>query len=172
MKSFLLILISLLMGIAAFGQNSLPDSIIKRNIDSIVHKPPLGSINDLENIFTPREKQELDSLIKVVEKESKTEIVVLSLDTLPVKGISFDSTALFIAKEWWIGRRYHDRGVLIAFSKHMRNIRIENSFAIIKIISDAETSEIINTIIIPQFKQGKYFQGIEQGIIAFRNRIK
>ena len=54
----------------------------------------------------------------------------------------------------------------------MRNIRIENSFAIIKIISDAETSEIINTIIIPQFKQGKYFQGIEQGIIAFRNRIK
>jgi|SRR6185312_1229388 len=169
MKKLFLIFSLFIIHFSLFAQ---ADSIAFKKIDSIVHKAPIAAINDFEGVFAPSEKQQLDSLVKSVEKELKTEVVVLTLDSLPVKEVDFDNTALLLANGWRIGATYEERGIVIVISKHLRRIRIQNSYGIEPVISDTQTKAVIDSTMIPEFKQGNYFVGMQNGIIALSNLIR
>lgn len=53
---------------------------------------------------------------------------------------------------------------LIAISKGYRRIRIENGNGTEKIITDKDTSEIIENYLIPEFRKGNYYDGTLKGL--------
>jgi uncharacterized protein len=54
--------------------------------------------------------------------------------------------------------------ILICISSQLRKIRIENAYGIEKRLTDGMTKKIIDETIIPNLKQGEYFQGALQGL--------
>jgi uncharacterized protein len=133
---------------------------------------PIGMVNDFENVFSLKQISEIDSLIKLVNKSKDVVIVVLSLDSSMANKNLFDSVALKTAKQWGIGDNNKNNGILIAFSKSLRRIRIQNGFGIEARLSDEETSTLINQVILPEFKVGNYSQGITKGIQEIERKLK
>lgn len=125
---------------------------------------PVSWTNDYENLYSENEQAKLDSIITEFEKETTIEIGIVTIDTIKTSKENFDNLSLHIAQTWGIGKKDKDNGILIAISKGHRRIRIQNGNGIEKIITDKETSEIIENYIIPAFKREEYYNGTFIGL--------
>lgn len=172
MKKSVLILFLLLLTFKCIGQTSEKEksnSVIEnltqyRQVfwDSLPQ--PVGWTNDYEGIFSVSEKEKLDNLIIDFEKETTIELAIVTIDTVKTSSEKFEALSLHIAKTWGIGKKGKDNGILIAFSKGYKKIRIQLGNGIEKNLSDQETKEIIEHDFIPEFKKGNYYQGMQNGI--------
>ena len=138
------------------------DTIRKPVLDSI--PKAIGWVNDFEGIFTQKQIAELKRIIIQFEKETTMEIVIVSIDQSMTNANQFDDYTELLASTWGVGKKDSDNGVLIAFSKELRKIRIQNGLGTEKLISDSETKTILDSFIIPKFKEGDYYQGTELGL--------
>jgi len=125
---------------------------------------PKGWVNDFEKIFTEEQEITLDSLIAEYEKSTSIEITVITIPTSATVKDRFDELTLHIAKNWGVGKKEKNNGILIGISKGYRTIRIQNGLGIEKLLSDKQTKQIIDQIIIPNFKADNIFNGVFEGI--------
>lgn len=164
----LLFLIAALAPVYIQAQSSEhPDSIVQnilRTFGSNIPQPR-GWVNDFENILTPAEEQALDSLITAYQKQTTVQIAIITIDTLMVTDNNFEPYTLDIANTWGVGDKEKDNGILIGFSSGHRRVRIQNGLGFEKLITNAETKVIVDTAMLPQFKQGNYYQGIRNGLL-------
>ena len=133
---------------------------------------PISWTNDYENLYSQEEQTKLDSIISKFEYETTVEIGIVTIDTLKTSSEDFEDLSLHIAQTWGIGKKEKDNGILIAISKGHRRIRIQNGNGIEKIITDEETSEIIQNYFIPEFKKGEYFNGTLKGLQELISLLK
>lgn len=132
---------------------------------------PMGWVNDFEDIFTAVEERSLDSLIKEYEKRTSIEIVVISIPDSLIGKEDFADLTLNIANNWGIGKKGKDNGILIALCKGRRLIRIQNGYGIEKRMTDLQTKEIIDQVIIPKLKEGYFYRGVFDGIEAIKKQL-
>lgn len=125
---------------------------------------PSGWVNDFDDVFTKEQELILDSLIDDYEKNTKTEISVVTIPTSATMKDLFDKLTLYMARKWAIGKRELNNGILIGISPGYHLIRIQNSRGIEKLITNDQTKEIIDQVFIPYFKTGDFFTGTFQGI--------
>jgi uncharacterized protein len=111
-------------------------------------------------------------LISAYEKATTVEIGVATVSSAMVKEVDFEYYTLVMMRTWGIGKKEKNNGILIAISPDLRKMRIQNGYGMEKFISDAETNEIIENAFIPKFKEGKYFEGTKEGIIAIMNKLE
>ena len=130
---------------------------------------PGGFINDYENLYTDREEATLDSLIKDFEKKTTIQIAVVTIDTILTSSDSLDALTLRLARHWRVGLKGKNNGVLIGISRAYRKMRIQNGYGIEKILTDAETKQIIDTVFIPSFRDAKYIEGTLNGLVELMN---
>lgn len=151
-----------------FQESSVPEHSSYRStvpISDIVFKftKPIGYVNDFENIFTSEQRIKLDKRIGVYELETTNEIVIVTIDSIePYENINDFATDL--SNEWGIGKTEKNNGLLILFSKSLREIRISTGLGTEKILTDEICKKVIDQTIIPEFKKGNYYNGIEKGL--------
>lgn len=129
-------------------------------------------VNDFEHVFTLPEIGELEALVQKIAQETALEIAVVTLDTTLTTNAGFDSTTLYIANKWGIGKKVNNNGILIGFSKSLQKIRIENGFGIEKKISKEQTGRIIDSVMTPYFSKNNSYEGIRRGILALYDKTK
>ena len=147
---------------------SNPSDSIEKRIN-LSHK---GYINDYNNLFTNLEVNILDSIIATFEKQTSNEIVIVTFDSATSNAENFNKFVDKLLNQWGVGKKVENNGILIGISKSLRKIRISNGYGIEKKITDGETKIIIDTLIIPEFKQGKYYEGTLLGLLAMMEKIK
>lgn len=122
-----------------------------------------GAVNDYEEVLTADEKSKLTAIISKLENKKYAQIVIITTDSFQ----PFDSIynyALMIGNCWGIGSKNNNKGIVIVFSKAKRKLWISNGYGIESLLSDEETKKIIDRVIIPRFKEEKYFEGLFNGI--------
>jgi len=132
---------------------------------------PTGYVNDYAGLFSDEQKDSLANIIREHEKQTTNEIAVVTFDTLMIPRDSFDSFTLHLANQWGVGKKDKNNGVLIAICLKMHTIRIQNGYGIEKKLSDSETKEIIDSIIIPEFKNANFYEGTKKGVLAIIKKI-
>src|SRR5574337_968365 len=65
---------------------------------------------------------------------------------------------------WGIGKKGKDEGVLLLVAPKERKIRIEVGYGLEGTIPDGLAGEIIRDTITPRFRQGRFGEGIEEGV--------
>ncbi len=127
---------------------------------------PIGFVNDFENIFTDKQEQVLDSLVKNFEKETTIQITIVTLDSSYTNKSEFDNYTFKLANNWGVGQKDKDNGILIGISSSMRKMRIKNGYGIEKLLTDEETKALIDSLFIPEFKKGiiRLIDQLEQNI--------
>lgn len=125
--------------------------------------PPLaGHVTDLTATLTPAQKESLEQTLAAFEARKGSQLAVLLLPTTAPEGI--DQYALRVAEQWKIGRAKVDDGAILVVAKNDRTLRLEVGYGLEGALSDIVSKRIISDTIVPRFKQGDYFGGIDAGV--------
>ncbi|MGJ3245294.1 MAG: TPM domain-containing protein [Elainellaceae cyanobacterium] len=124
-----------------------------------------GWVSDEADLLSDSTEAELNQRISDLEAGNGSEIAVVTVpDTSPSSTPKAFATALF--NHWGIGKADEDNGILFLISEGDRRVEIETGYGIEPILPDAQVGEILDTHILPQFKEGNFDQGTLAGTIA------
>jgi len=132
---------------------------------------PIGFVNDYENILSSHEEFKLERQLKVHEKQTTNQIVIVSTSTI-LKYKNMRDYSLALANHWGVGTKELDNGILIMISKSKREIQIQNGEGIVDKLTDYETKKIIDSLMIPAFKNINYYEGLHLGINAIIEEVE
>ena len=121
-------------------------------------------INDEAHIFSQNERDELLSLVQNFEQNSTTQIAIVTLNSL--KSRSIEELSLEIARGYKLGQKEDNNGVLLVVAPNEKKVRIEVGYGLEGVLTDAISSQIINSVMIPEFKNGKMSEGVKEGVLA------
>jgi uncharacterized protein len=72
--------------------------------------------------------------------------------------------ALRVGEQWKIGRKKVDDGAILVVAKNDRAVRIEVGYGLEGVLNDATASRIIREIIVPRFREGDFYGGINAAL--------
>lgn len=122
------------------------------------------SVYDYSNLLSASQKSTLeDKLIKYSDTTS-TQIVIAIINSTEGENINFLGAQW--GQEWGIGQAKEDNGVLILLAKNDRRIAINTGYGVEHLLTDAMSKRIIESDIIPYFKQEDYYGGLNRGTDA------
>ncbi|MCX6702561.1 MAG: TPM domain-containing protein [Candidatus Wolfebacteria bacterium] len=123
---------------------------------------PKGFVNDFAGIFNDSQKSGLETKLSDFQKSTGNEIAVAIVKNLG--GDTVENYAVELFKEWGIGQKGKDNGVLLLVATEDRKIRIEVGYGLEGSLTDAQSSWIIKNDITPAFKNSDYYAGINSAI--------
>lgn len=132
---------------------------------------PIGFVNDFEKILSSKEVAKLENFLINYEKQTSNEIVIITISETQ-NNTDFNTYALDLAKNWEVGKKGKDNGLVIVVSEKLRKIRICTGTGTEKILTDEICENILQENIIPNFKNGEIYNGIESGINALIEKWK
>ena len=110
-----------------------------------------------------KQLEKLTLKIREFEKNTTNQIVIVSIKSIG-KYKDFDKFALDLSNYNGIGLKEKNNGLSIIFSKNLKKIRISTGTGTEKILTDEICKKIIDQNIIPEFKNGDFYNGIEKGL--------
>lgn len=124
----------------------------------------IGFVNDFENIFTEEQETQLTRFLTYYQNTSYREIAVITLDSV-TKSMAFDQYAVKLSDHWKVGKQNDGNGLTIVLSKSLRKIRICTTDKTRDLyLSDEFCGKVLNEIMIPEFKNEKYYDGVLLGL--------
>jgi len=123
------------------------------------------SVYDYANILSASEKSQLEQKLIKYSDTTTTQIVVITIESL--KGEDVSQLATKWGHTWGIGgTKKDDNGVIILLAKNERKIAINPGYGLEDRLTAGIGGEIIRNIIIPEFKAGSYYNGLDKGTDA------
>lgn len=119
---------------------------------------PQGFVNDFAGLIPDDQETILERQLQDFEKKTTHEISVLTIQSLQGDSLEAYSTAL--AREWGIGKKDADNGVLFLVASEERKMRIEVGYGLEGALTDLETQYIQKDFAVPFFQKGEFAQGI------------
>lgn len=126
-------------------------------------------VNDFANILSNDEVVELENILANAENKNSSQIVLLTIPTL--EGESLEDYSFKVAEKNKIGQKELDNGVLLIVANAEKKIRIEVGYGLEHIITDMKAGFIIREIIVKYFKNGDYYNGMKNGLLAIAGLV-
>ena len=127
-------------------------------------------IVDLTNSLDSVQIADIESDLARLENEKGSQIFVLILPSTAPEDIA--QFGIRLAEEWQAGRKKIDDGVILIVAKDDRALRIEVGKGLEGAIPDAVSKRIIEEQILPQFRNGNFYDGIKLGVQSLIALIK
>jgi uncharacterized protein len=131
-----------------------------QNIPARPNPPRL--VNDLAGMLSPAEVQSLEQKLVELDDSTSNQIAVVTIANLNDYPVEDYANKLF--RQWGIGNAKNNNGVLLLVTKEDRKVRIEVGYGLEGAIPDAVASDIINRVLIPNFREGNYYAGINSAV--------
>ena len=152
-KLYLLFFIALFLSQLSFGQFIIPP------------KPKLQtSVYDYANLLSGTENQSLEKKLIQYSDSTSTQIVAITVETINGEDIGILTPRW--AQKWGIGQAKEDNGVLILVAKNEHKIWIAPGYGVEYKLTAGTTGTIVRNIIIPEFKKGNFYIGLNKGADA------
>jgi uncharacterized protein len=125
--------------------------------------PPLTSrVTDLTGTLSAQQRSALEERLAAFEARKGSQIAVLVVPTTEPETI--EQYGIRVAEQWKIGRKGVDDGAILVVAMKDRALRIEVGYGLEGTLPDAVAKRIIEEHVVPRFKQGDYFGGIDAGV--------
>ncbi len=121
-------------------------------------------VNDQAGVLTSGQAAALGSRLKTYQDTTSNQIVVLIVNSVPQGDI--ESYSISVAEKNKMGQKGKDNGLLFTVDVGDHKARIEVGYGLEGVVTDAYSSYILNEIVIPEFKSGDYYDGIDKGVTA------
>lgn len=133
--------------------------------------PPLQArVNDYAGMLSQGTVRQLEVLLEDFERKESTQIVVLTVPSL--EGEVLEEFSIRVAEQWRIGQRGLDNGAILLISRADRKVRIEVGYGLEGRLTDLMAGRIIRGIIVPEFKAGRFDQGVVNGVQAMVDVVR
>ena len=163
MKKILSIVIALLVSAASFSQQ-------KMKAEELLSYKPSKLVNDFTNTLTPDQEQALERKLVAFDDSTSTQVAVVIIHSLDGNDIADYNVKLFRA--WGVGGKEHNNGVVLLIAKGDLKLNITTGYGVEGALPDITCKQIIEDIIVPNFKGDDYYRGIEEGTDAIMQAVK
>ncbi len=129
---------------------------------------PNRLVNDYTQTLSTEESNALEQKLLAFNDSTSTQIAVVLINDL--EGYDVADYAVRLAEKWGIGQAKKNNGIILLVSVGDRKVTIQTGYGMEGALPDAIARRIIEVAIKPNFKQGEYFQGLDQAtdaIIAY-----
>lgn len=123
-----------------------------------------GWVTDLAGLLSSAQAAALEETLESFKQGSGHEIAVLTVPTLD--GAPIERFALEVGRTWKVGREGADDGIVLVVAKAEREMRIEVGRGIEGGLTDSISGRIIRDVIGPEFKAGRFADGLRAGVVA------
>lgn len=130
---------------------------------------PAGYVNDFANVITDGTQSELESILTTEQAETSNQVTVVTVATIGDDYIENYAEKLF--KEWGIGTKNKDNGVLILLAIEDRKVRIEVGYGLEGALPDSVADSIIRNQMVPSLKSGDYDAAARNAVSAIVSAI-
>jgi uncharacterized protein len=114
---------------------------------------PTGYVNDFAHVIPAAAVQSIDAYCQNVERVTGAQIAVVTVDSLEDEPIEDVAVRLF--KEWGIGSKGQDEGILLMLSIKDHKTRAEVGYGLEPIITDGQAGDVLREMR-PVLRQGNY----------------
>ena len=128
-----------------------------------------GFVTDEAKVLSPTEEASLEKILSEYRAETSNEIAVLIMPSL--HGESIEDSAVDVGRAWGIGTSEHNNGILLLISLEDRKLFLATGYGLEGAVPDIVARGIIEKDIIPEFREGKYYDGILAGIDSLKKHI-
>ena len=123
-----------------------------------------GRVVDDAHILSDTTKADLDQKLAGLEQKTSRQLVVVTLASL--QGYEISDYGYQLGRAWGIGQAKLNNGILLIVAPKERRVRIEVGYGLEPIMTDAFSSAIIQTQILPKFRAGDFNGGVQAGADA------
>ena len=117
-------------------------------------------VNDFAHVMSVEQTRALEQKLVAYNDTTSTQIaIVIERST---EGEDIFNYAIRLAENWGIGQDGKDNGILIYIATEDRKMRILTGYGAEPTVTDAMAKRIIERIIIPAIKRGKYYEGLDK----------
>ena len=137
-------------------------SVFAQKIES-KPQPPMA-VNDFGNMLAPFQRQALEEKLRNYNDSTSSAIVIVTVPDL--QGYDIAEVSLKYLRDWGIGVKDKNNGVLILVSKADHKARIETGYGMEGVLPDILAKQIIDQRMIPFFKNNDYYAGFNNAVDA------
>jgi uncharacterized protein len=119
-------------------------------------------VTDLTNTLSAQQRAALEERLAAFEARKGAQIAVLIVPTTQPEPI--EQYGIRVAEQWKVGRKDVDDGAILIVALKDRTLRIEVGYGLEGVLPDAVANRIVEEVIVPRFKQGDFFGGIDAGV--------
>jgi uncharacterized protein len=137
-------------------------------VENIIPAKPQPSrlYNDLtagKNFLTPSQSQALEQRLVAFDDSTSNQIAVIIVDDL--QGYTANEYATALGRKWGVGSKEFNNGVVVLISTGggdgNRDAYIATGYGLEGAIPDVIADAIVEDELIPEFKNGNYYRGLE-----------
>lgn len=128
-----------------------------------------GRVVDNANLLSPAMEISLTQKLEALETRTGRQLVVATVPSLD--GYEIEEYANGLFRKWGIGDKKRNDGVLFIIAPNDRGVRIEVGYGLEGILTDALSSVIIQTQVIPKFRGGDFEGGVAAGTDALIEQL-
>jgi len=128
-----------------------------------------GRVVDDAHILSDATKTDLDQKLAGLEQKTSRQLVIVTLASL--QGYEISDYGYQLGRAWGIGQAKLNNGILLIVAPTEHKVRIEVGYGLEPIMTDAFSSVIIQTQILPKFRSGDFNGGVEAGTDALIQQL-
>jgi len=142
--------------------------------DIPVRPDPPRLVNDFAGILTPEEQQRLETKLVAFNDSTSTQILVVTVKSL--QGYDKNDFAYRIGQSWGVGQKGKNNGAVVLVKPKYPNEKgeasIQTGYGLEGAIPDALAKRIVDNEMVPNFREGNYYQGIEAATSTMMSLVK
>ncbi len=131
-----------------------------------IPEPPKKQISvyDYIDLLQPSQKTTLEHKLIKYSDSTSTQIVIAIISSTNGEDIGF--VAPNWGHKWGVGQEKEDNGIFILLAKDDRKIWIAPGYGVENKLTAGVNGQLIRNVILPEFKKGNYYSGLNKGTDA------
>lgn len=133
-----------------------------------------GLVVDAANVLPPATRADLTAKLEALQRDTKRQLVVATIPSL--QGYPLDEYGYKLGRQWGVGLRDVNNGIVFLIAPNeaagQRGARIEVGYGLEPIVTDALSSVIINTQVLPKAKAGDLPGAVTAGTDALIQQLR
>lgn len=126
-------------------------------------------VNDFADVIDDNVENELQSIGASLYKQTTAQVVVVTVDSLD--GYDVEEYALELGREWEVGSKESNNGVVLLLSVNERQVTIQVGYGLEGCLPDGKTGRILDTYAIPYLRDDDFSSGLASAYKAIANVI-
>ena len=133
--------------------------------------PPLNGqrVVDDAHVLSPQTQADLTAKLAALEQKNGDQLVVVTLPSL--QGYEIADYGYQLGRAWGIGQKGKDNGAIFIVAPSEHKVRIEVGYGLEPVLTDAMSSVILQSTVLPKFRAGDVEGGVSAGTDAIVQQL-
>ena len=160
---------ALFLAVPAFAQANVEGAASSAEPAKLTFPPLTGRVVDDAHVLPTDMQAQLTAELAALQQKTGDQLVVVTVPSL--QGRAIEDYGYQLGRAWGIGVKGKDNGALLLVAPGEKKVRIEVGYGLEPVLTDALSSVILNTQVLPRFRDNDIPAGVKAGTDAIVHEL-